>query len=71
MSALFREEQAHTERLFAGHPHRHAVGAFEGANYAATGYYRPQMQCLMFSRADKFCSVCQQAIAEIIDLYAR
>ncbi len=71
MSALFREEQAHSEALFAGHPHRHAVGAFEGANYAATGYYRPQMQCLMFTRADAFCSVCQHAIEEIIDLYAK
>lgn len=70
MSALFREEQAHSEQLFAGHPNRHAVGAFEGANYEATGYYRPQMQCLMFTRADAFCSVCQHAIGEIIDLYS-
>lgn len=70
MSALFREEQAHVEALFAGHPHRNAVGAFEGANYAATGYYRSQMQCIMFTRADAFCSVCQHAIADIIDLYS-
>lgn len=70
MSALFREEQAHVETLFAGDPHRHAVGAFEGANYAATGYYRSQMQCIMFTRADAFCSVCQRAIEDIIDLYS-
>jgi hypothetical protein len=69
MSALFREEQAHVEALFANAKYRDAVGAFEGANYAATGYYRPQMQCMMFTRADAFCSVCQHAIEDIIDLY--
>jgi len=69
MSALFREEQAHVDTLFAGAEYRDAVGAFEGANYAATGYYRPQMQCMMFTRADAFCQVCQAAIADIIGLY--
>lgn len=69
MSALFREEQAHVDALFADARFRDAVGAFEGANYAASGYYRPQMQCLMFTRADAFCSVCGDAIEDIIDLY--
>lgn len=69
MSALFREEQAHVDALFADQPQRDAVGAFEGANYAATGYYRPQMQCMMFTRADAFCDVCRHAIEDIIDLY--
>lgn len=71
MSALFRSEQATTERLFADHPHRGSVGAFEGANYEASGYYRPQMQCLMFSRSERFCRVCEQAVEAIIDLYSR
>jgi hypothetical protein len=69
MSALFREEQAHVDALFADAQYRDAVGAFEGANYAASGYYRPQMQCMMFTRADAFCSVCRRAIEDIIDLY--
>ena len=69
MSALFREEQAHVGALFADAKYRDAVGAFEGANYAAAGYYRPQMQCLMFTRADAFCSVCRDAIEDIIELY--
>lgn len=69
MSALFREEQDHVDGLFAQARYRDAVGAFEGANYAATGYYRPQLQCMMFTRADAFCAVCRQAIADIIDLY--
>jgi hypothetical protein len=69
MSALFREEQAHVEALFADARYRDVVGAFEGANYAATGYYRPQLQCMMFSRAEAFCAVCRHAIEDIIDLY--
>jgi hypothetical protein len=47
------------------------VGAFEGANYQSSGYYRPQMQCIMFDRSERFCQVCSDAIEEIIDLYSR
>lgn len=70
MSALFRVEQEHVDALFASAPMPGLVGAFEGANYAAQGYYRPQMQCLMFSRHDAFCRVCHEAVEAIIDLYA-
>jgi hypothetical protein len=70
MSALFTAEQRFTDDLFSEAPARKLVGAFEGANYEATGYFRPQMQCLMFSRHDAFCAVCRDAIEAIIDLYA-
>lgn len=75
MNALFRADLAATRALFAGTPgqplpHRHDVGAFEGANYEASGYYRPAMQCLMFDRSEAFCPVCQDGISEVIDLYA-
>jgi hypothetical protein len=70
MSALFREDLAHTKALFAQAPYRKAIGAFEGANYEATGYYRPAMQCIMFDRSEQFCPVCQDGIGDIIDLYA-
>ena len=47
------------------------VGAFEGANYEATGYYRPQADCVMFTRDEvPFCAVCQRALSRVIDLYA-
>lgn len=43
------------------------VGAFEGAIYRAAGAYRPEVDCLMFSRSHaRFCRVCRQAIAERI-----
>ena len=71
MSALFREDLEHTRALFSKAPHQHQVGAFEGANYEAKGYYRPEMQCIMFDRSETFCNVCQDAINTIIDLYAR
>lgn len=70
MSALFREDLEANGALFAGQPHRHAIGAFEGANYEASGYYRPAMQCLMFDRSERFCPVCQDGITDIIDLHA-
>jgi hypothetical protein len=71
MSALFREDLAHSNALFSKAQYRNAIGAFEGANYEASGYYRPAMQCIMFDRSEQFCPVCQDGISEIIDLYAR
>ena len=35
------------------------VGAFEGAMYESKGFYRPQADCIMFTRDDVgFCAVC-------------
>ena len=60
------------DELFAGYPATNAViGAFEGANYAATGYYRSEMNCLMFTRTDYFCPVCAAAIEDVIDEYTK
>jgi len=70
MNALFKEDLAHTNALFSAAPQRRAIGAFEGANYEAKGYYRPAMQCIMFDRSEHFCPVCQDGITDIIDLYA-
>jgi IgA Peptidase M64/Peptidase M64 N-terminus len=72
MEALFREEKTRTSSLLAGGPFGHAVGAFEGALYEAQGYYRPQADCIMFTRNDVgFCAVCRRTIERIIDQYAR
>jgi hypothetical protein len=70
MDALFREERDWTTRLLA--PLAGRVGAYEGAMYEATGYYRPQADCIMFTRDDAgFCAACRRAIERIISLYAR
>jgi hypothetical protein len=71
MDALFREEKEHEDRLLASDKYSSEVGAFEGAMYEAKGYYRPQENCIMFTRYDRFCQVCQRAIERVIDLYSR
>jgi hypothetical protein len=71
MNALFREEQADATRLFRAAAHDGEVGAFRGANYDATAYYRSQLDCIMFTRNEvPFCRVCQRALEQVIDLYA-
>jgi hypothetical protein len=71
MEALFREEREKATRLLSSSPHARSVGAFEGAMYEAKGLYRPQVDCIMFTRDEVgFCGVCRRAIARIIDLYA-
>jgi IgA peptidase M64/peptidase M64-like protein len=71
MDALFREEQAHETALLDEGPHANRVGAFEGANYQARGAFRPQADCIMFTRDNvPFCAVCRRAIEQIIDLYS-
>jgi hypothetical protein len=72
IDALFREQMARESALLARGPHAGRVGAFEGANYEAHGYFRPQTDCVMFTRDPvPFCLVCQRAIAVILDLYSK
>ncbi len=72
MDALFVRQRDEEERRLGAERHSRSVGAFEGANYEARGYYRPQADCIMFTR-DRvpFCAVCRRAIERVIDLYAR
>jgi IgA Peptidase M64/Peptidase M64 N-terminus len=71
MDALFREERAHVTKLFSDARHRSAVGAFQGANYDAKAYYRPQLDCIMFTRDQvPFCRVCESALEHVIDSIA-
>ena len=71
MDALFTEEIRHETQLFTSEKYFGKVGAFEGGNYEAKGFYRPQNECMMFDRSRKFCSVCSRAISRVIDLYSR
>ena len=72
MDALFKEELARDTALLNSPALKGKVGAYEGANYEAKGYYRPQTDCIMFTRdAVGFCAVCRRAIEETLDLYAK
>jgi IgA Peptidase M64/Peptidase M64 N-terminus len=70
MNALFKEERKKEDSMLASDKYSDRVGAFEGANYEARGYYRPQENCIMFTRHDSFCAVCRRAIERIIEMYA-
>ena len=68
MSALFREEMAFDSALFARAPHAKTIGAFQGANYDAKAFYRPAIDCVMFTRDNvPFCPVCSRTIQQVID----
>jgi hypothetical protein len=72
MEALFREEREKETRLLDSGPNARKVGAFEGAMYEARGYYRPQQDCIMFTRDEVgFCAVCRRAIERVIRMYAK
>ena len=70
MDALFEREKQQEDKLLSSDTYARDVGAFEGANYEAHGYYRPQENCIMFTRYDKFCAVCRRAIERIIGMYS-
>ncbi len=72
MDELFREEQIHETKLLGTDRYSGKVGAFEGAMYEAKGYYRPQEDCIMFTRDEvPFCAVCRRSLTRVIDLYSR
>jgi hypothetical protein len=71
MDALFTVEKAEATRRLSAEKLAGAVGAFEGANYEPKGYFRSQVDCIMFTRDDvPFCAACRSAIDRILDLYA-
>ncbi len=70
MTALFREERKKEDELLAKDQYAGKVGAFEGAYYEAKGYFRPQEDCIMFTRYERFCAVCRRAIERVIAMYA-
>ncbi|HEY1336565.1 MAG TPA: IgA Peptidase M64, partial [Bryobacteraceae bacterium] len=72
MEALFREERGLSTRILSSGPNASKVGAFEGAMYEGRGYYRPQPDCIMFTRDEVgFCAVCRRAIERVIRMYAQ
>ena len=72
LDKLFRAEEEFLTKFLRSMKYSGKVGAFEGAGYETKGLYRPEADCIMFTR-DRvgFCRVCNRAIQRIIDLYAR
>ena len=71
MDALFRAEREEETKLLGTDRYSGKVGGFEGADYQAKGYFRPQEDCIMFTRDDVgFCAVCRRALERVIAMYA-
>lgn len=67
---LFHEQREIESRMLSTQEYSDVVGAFEGAMYEPAGLYRPEIDCIMFTRDEVgFCRVCRRAIERIIDLY--
>lgn len=71
MEALFMRQLRQEDEFFAAEKYRDKVGAFEGAGYIAKGLYRPQIDCIMYTRHMQFCKVCQRSIENVIDMYSK
>jgi hypothetical protein len=52
--------------------YKNVTGLFEGGGYSAEGIFRPEMDCRMKSNGPKgYCSVCRNAIKEMIEYYIK
>jgi hypothetical protein len=67
---LFRKQREKEDAMLGSEKYAGKVGAFEGANYEAKGYYRSEVDCIMFTRHRTFCAVCRRAIERVIGMYA-
>lgn len=68
---LFMKEYNEQNEFYAKEKYKDKVGAFEGAGYNQYGMYRPQLDCIMFTRHKTFCKVCQHSINTVIDQYTK
>ena len=72
MDELFRREEKWETEFLSAEKYKGHVGAFEGAGYEAKGLYRPEVDCIMFTRNDVgFCDVCTRAIHRMIDMQTK
>jgi hypothetical protein len=69
MEDLFTRQMNKENEYFSKEQYRDKAGAFEGAGYLAKGLYRPQVDCIMYTRHMLFCRVCSRSIVNVIDQY--
>jgi IgA Peptidase M64/Peptidase M64 N-terminus len=69
---LMREVKRSSSAFLRAQPYYGKTGAFEGGAYMAKGLYRPSVDCIMFTRNPTwFCKVCERALAQTIERFAR
>ena len=71
MEALFDKQLKTESAFFAKEKYKDKVGAFEGAGYNPKGLYRPQLDCIMYTRHMVYCKVCQKSLGRVMDEYIK
>jgi hypothetical protein len=71
MEDLFTRQMETENRLFSDEQYWEKVGAFEGGGYLAKGLYRPEIDCIMYTRHLRFCKVCSRSIENVISQYVK
>jgi hypothetical protein len=71
MEDLFTRQMNRENEFFEQETYRDKVGAFEGAGYVEKGLYRPQVDCIMYTRHLEFCKVCRRSIENVLDQYTK
>jgi IgA Peptidase M64/Peptidase M64 N-terminus len=69
MEDLFTRQLNQENQFFSKEKYADKAGAFEGADYTQNGLYRPQLDCIMYTRHIKFCRVCRKSLETVIDEY--
>ena len=67
MEDLFARQYKKESEFFSAEKYGDKVGAFDGADYTQHGLYRPQLDCIMFTRHMRFCKVCRRSLENVID----
>jgi len=71
MEDLFTRQLKQENQFFSTEKYADKAGAFEGADYTQRGLYRPQLDCIMYTRHIKFCKVCRKSLETVIDEYTQ
>ncbi len=71
MEDLFSRQLKKEDDFFSKEQFKDKVGAFEGAGYTPKGLYRPQLDCIMYTRHIQFCRVCQRSLTNVFDQYTK
>jgi hypothetical protein len=69
MEDLFMRQYKQEDKFFVLEKFKDKIGAFEGAGYMQYGLYRSQLDCIMYTRHMRFCSVCKKGLEDVIDMY--
>ena len=71
MENLFDRQLNKENEFFSKEKYKNTVGAFEGGGYSQYGLYRPELDCIMYTRHIRFCKVCRKALEDVFDQYSK